>query len=66
MSAHGNLSPEYFVWSEPDMTLDYFLKRYGTHAPFLIMFTSGYMGRDEWVNEISAGEVRKIHIVAVL
>ncbi len=49
-----------FVWSQEDFTLKEFGVEYAGHAsraPFLILSTEGYMGRDESLHGLASGEV---------
>ncbi len=53
-----------FVWSQEEFTLKEFGVTYAGHAeraPFLILSTVGYMGRDEWMHGIASGEVRGVN-----
>ncbi len=53
-----------FVWSQEDFSLKEFGVKYAGHAsraPFLILSTEGYMGRDECMHGIASGEVSQMN-----
>ncbi len=46
-----------FLWHHKDIPLREFVEHYASHAPFVIMVTTGYLGRDEGMHGISCDEV---------
>ena len=48
---------EKYIWYERDIPLREFVEEFGNRAPFLIMFTTGYLGRDDTMHGISSDEV---------